>query len=116
MTAAGKSVTVPSGQDSFAAIDTGTTLIGGPNDILNGGAGADTFVFLPHFGANMVNNFAPGTDALQFSQSMFADDDAVLSHAQQVGSDVVITRDSLNVLTLHNMQLTNLQASDIFII
>ena len=49
-----------------------TTLIGGPNDILNGGAGADTFVFPASFGSNTVNNFTPGTDALQFSQSMFA--------------------------------------------
>jgi hypothetical protein len=87
-----------------------TTLIGGPNDILNGGAGADTFVFLSNFGTNTVNNFTPGTDALQFSQLMFADADAVLSDAQQVGSDVVITHDSPDVLTLHNMQLTNLHA------
>ena len=105
-----------SGGQTLTAGSSPTTLIGGPNDILNGGAGADTFVFPPNFGANTVNNFAPGTDALQFSQSMFADAAAVLSDAQQVGSDVVITHDSLNVVTLHNMQLTNLHASDIFII
>src|SRR5262249_30469086 len=105
-----------SGGQTLTAGDSPTTLIGGPNDILNGGPGADTSVFPPNFGANTVNNFAPGTDALQFSQSMFADAAAVLSDAQQVGSDVVITHDSLNVLTLQNMQLTNLHASDIFII
>jgi hypothetical protein len=32
----------------------GTTLIGGPNDILNAGAGADTFVFPPDFGLNTL--------------------------------------------------------------
>ena len=105
-----------SGGQTLTAGSSPTTLIGGPNDILNGGAGADTFVFLPNFGANTVNNFAPGTDALQFSQSTFADAQAVLSDAQQVGSDVVITHDSLDVVTLHNMQFANLHASDVHII
>ena len=105
-----------SGGQTLTAGSSPTTLIGGPNDILNGGAGADTFVFLPNFGANTVNNFAPGTDALQFNQSTFADAQAVLSDAQQVGSDVVITHDSLDVVTLHNMQFANLHASDVHII
>ena len=105
-----------SGGQTLTAGSTPTTLIGGPNDILIGGAGADTFVFPPNFGANTVNNFAPGTDALQFSQSMFADAAAVLSVAQQAGSDVVITHDSLDVVTLQSIQLTNLHASDFHII
>ena len=82
----------------------------------NGGAGADTFVFPANFGSNTVNNFTPGTDALQFSQSMFATVAAVLSDAQQVGSNVVITHDPQNVVTLHNMQLANLHASHIHIL
>ncbi len=93
-----------------------TTLIGGPNDILNGGAGADTFVFPTNFGHNTVNNFTPNTDALQFNQSMFAAVAAVLNDAQQVGSNVVITHDPQNVVTLQNMQLSNLHASDIHIV
>ena len=105
-----------SGGQTLTAGSTPTTLIGGPNDILIGGAGADTFVFPPNFGANTVNNFAPGTDALQFSQSMFADAAAVLSVAQQAGSDVVITHDLLDVVTLQSIQLTNLHASDFHII
>ena len=47
---------------------------------------------------------------------MFANAAAVLSDAQQVGSDVVITHDSLDVVTLHNMQLANLHASDFHIV
>ena len=105
-----------SGGQTLTAGSSPTTLIGGPNDILIGGAGADTFVFPPNFGANTVNNFVPGTDALQFSHSMFADAAAVLSDAQQVGSDVVITHDSLDVVTLQSVQLTNLHASDFHII
>jgi len=34
ITVQGSSVTVPSGSSSFAAIDTGTTLIGGPSDVI----------------------------------------------------------------------------------
>ena len=105
-----------SGGQTLTATGGTTTLIGGANDILNGGAGADTFVFPANFGSNTVNNFTPGTDALQFSQSMFATVAAVLSDAQQVGSNVVITHDPQNVVTLQNMQLANLHASDIHIL
>ena len=104
------------GGQTLTATGGATTLIGGPNDVLNGGAGADTFVFPANFGSNTVNNFTPGTDALQFSQSMFATVAAVLNDAQQVGSNVVITHDPQNVVTLHNTQLSNLHASDIHIV
>jgi hypothetical protein len=105
-----------SGGQTLTAGSSPTTLIGGPNDILNGGSSSDTFVFLQNFGANTVNNFTQGMDELQFSQSIFSDPDAALSAAQQVGSDVVITHDALNVVTLHNVQLVNLQASDFQIV
>jgi len=93
-----------------------STLIGGPNDILNGGPGADTFVFLPNFGANTVNNFTPLVDTLQFSQSVFADATTALGHAEQAGTDVVITQDAQDVVTLHNVQLANLHATDFHIV
>ncbi len=105
-----------SGGQTLNAGSSPTTLIGGPNDILNGGAGADTFVFPTNFGHNTVNNFTPNADALQFSQSMFATVAAVLSDAQQVGSNVVITHDAQNAVTLQNMLLSNLHASDIHIV
>jgi Ca2+-binding RTX toxin-like protein len=103
----GQTLTAGSGQ---------TTLIGGPNDILNGGAGADTFVFKADFGSNTVNNFTPAADVLEFSQSMFASVAAVFDDAQQVGADVVITHDALNVVTLHNTQLADLHASNFHIV
>jgi hypothetical protein len=93
-----------------------SVLIGGPNDILNGGPGADTFVFLQNFGANTVNNFTPQVDALEFSQSIFADVATVLGDAQQVGIDVVITQDAQDVVTLHNVQLANLHATDFHLV
>jgi hypothetical protein len=93
-----------------------STLIGGPNDILNGGPGADTFVFVQNFGANTVNNFTPLVDALEFSHSIFADAAAVLGDAQQVGTDVVITQDAQDVVTLHDVQLANLHAADFHLV
>jgi 20S proteasome alpha/beta subunit len=105
-----------SGGQTLTAGGSPTTLIGGPNDILNGSSGPDTFVFLPSLGANTVNNFVPGKDTLQFSQSVFADANAALNSAHQVGSDVAITLDSNDVVTLHNIQVANLHASDFHIV
>jgi Ca2+-binding RTX toxin-like protein len=104
------------GHQTLTATGGSTVLIGGPSDTLNGGAGADTFVFPQSFGAETVKNFTPGTDALQFSQAMFANVAAVLSDAHQVGSNVVITHDPQNVVTLQNLQISNLHASDIHIV
>src|SRR6185436_16199129 len=61
------------GNQTLTAGGGSTTLIGGPNDILNAGAGADTFVFRPEFGSNTINGFAGGTDAIQFDHTIFAD-------------------------------------------
>jgi pimeloyl-ACP methyl ester carboxylesterase len=101
-----------SGGQTLAAGNGPTTLIGGPNDVLIGGASADTFVFLPNSGANTINSFTPAVDKLQFSKSTFVDAAAALSNAHQTGSDIVITQDSLDTVTLHNLQLANLHASD----
>ena len=89
-----------------------TALIGGPNDILNAGAGPDAFVFRSDFGSNTVNGFAAGLDSIQFDHAVFADMGAVQSHMQQFGSDVVIAEDAQNLVTLHNVLLSNLHASD----
>jgi Ca2+-binding RTX toxin-like protein len=105
-----------SGGQTLAAGGSPTTLIGGPNDILTAGAAADTFVFRPNFGANTVNNFVPGTDTLEFSKAVFADAATALSNTHQVGSDVAITYDSQDVVTLHDLQIGNLHASDFHIV
>jgi hypothetical protein len=114
----GVSPTVLNGQTGGQTLTASgpSTLIGGPNDILNGGPGADTFVFLQNFGANTVNSFTPSVDALEFSQSIFTDAATLLGHAQQVGTDVVITQDAQDVVTLHNVQLANLHATDFLLV
>lgn len=35
LTVQGSSISIPSGSSSYAAIDTGTTLVGGPSDIIS---------------------------------------------------------------------------------
>ena len=104
------------GNQTLTAGASPTSLIGGPNDILNAGAGADMFVFPPNFGSNTVNGYKAGTDALEFSHSTVADVAAVLGHTQQVGSDVVIAIDPQDTVTLHNVLLANLHPSDFHII
>ena len=105
-----------SGGQTLTAIGNTTTLIGGPNDILSGGAGADTFVFRPGFGSNTINGFAVGTDTIQFDHTIFTDVADVQSHMQQIGSNVVIAHDPQNVVTLHDVLLANLHLSDFHIV
>jgi hypothetical protein len=93
-----------------------TTLIGGPTDTLNAGARADTFVFQPDFGTNTINGFTAGTDAIQFDHVTFADTSAVQNHMQLVVSGVVIAHDPQNVVTLHDVLIANLHASDLHIV
>ena len=90
------------------------TLVGAENSTLDDSL--DVFVFKSNFGANEIRGFTPGTDVLELSQSMFANAADVLDHAIQVGSDVVITQDPQNVVTLQNTELAHLHATDIHII
>lgn len=86
------------------------TLTGGEgNDTLTGGSEVDTFVFHAGFGKDTITDFVEGAgikDVIQFDQSMFADFNAVLAAAVQVGLDVEIRLDADNVLTLSNVSLT----------
>ena len=93
-----------------------TTLIGGPHDILIAGAGTDTFVFGPNFGSNSVVGFTAGKDAIQFDHTAFTDFAAVLAHATEAGSDLVIAADAANMVTLKNIDLAGLQKNDIHIV
>jgi hypothetical protein len=104
----------------------GNTLIGGPGDTLTGGSTydpthnlypSDTFVFNgTAFGQNTITDFETTSDVIQFSHTVFADANTALAHATQVGSDVVITYDAHDMVTLKNILLANLSASDFHII
>ena len=84
----------------------------GTDDILSGGAGADTFQFAPSFGHDTIVNFEPGEDKIDFDLAIFATVDDILAHTQQVGSDTVITVDQASSVTLTNVSTSTLSASD----
>jgi Ca2+-binding RTX toxin-like protein len=119
------------GRDTLNGGDGNDTLSGGTgNDALNGGSGNDTlvggagddlFVFMANFGSDVISDyqaginfrFGPTGDALQFDHTLFADDAAVFAHAAQVGSNVVITYDAADTITLLNTSLAALSPDDI---
>lgn len=86
------------------------------SDILYGAAGIDTFVIQPAFGMDTIYNFTTaGTahDYLQFDPTIFAAAANVLAAARQVGTDVVITANAQDQVTLKNATLASLTAADI---
>jgi hypothetical protein len=95
------------------------TLVSTPgNDIMIGaGRAGDTFVFSgTNFGKDVINDFRPGNganhDVIQFSQNAFTSFASVLSHAEQVGSYVVISYNATDSVTLNNVTLNKLTSAD----
>ena len=86
------------------------------NDIMTSGGGADTFVFNGKtFGNDVVTDFRSqgwSHDTIQFSKTAFSSFAAVLAHAAQVGTDVVITYDAADHVTLKNVSLGTLTQHD----
>jgi T5SS/PEP-CTERM-associated repeat protein len=86
------------------------------NDVMLGGASADTFVFLAGFAKDVVNDFvATGSahDIVDFrgisALNSFA---SVTSHAVQSGANVLITLDANDTLTLKGVALSSLTSAD----
>jgi Ca2+-binding RTX toxin-like protein len=104
------------GNDTITAGGVGDTLIGGAgNDTITGGAGIDTFVFHSGFGADIINSFtASGTshDIIQIDKTLFADWAHLLGATTQVGTDLKITYDASDTITLKNVALANFTSAD----
>ena len=105
--------------DSYGASTTQTLTVDVAHAHLMVGTGApDNFVFQPNFGFEVVQNFDPNHDVLQFNSSIFANAQDVLAHAHQVQNDVVITESLGNnghghdTITLTGTQLAALHAND----
>ncbi len=100
------------GNDSLSGGNGNDSLTGGAgDDVMAGGNGNDLFVFESGFGKDTINGFQT-IDRIQFDNDLFADFSSVQAASQQVGADTVITLDADNTITLHNVQLTSLQAND----
>jgi Ca2+-binding RTX toxin-like protein len=92
-------------------------LIGGTdNDYLVGGGNNDTFVFGPGSGRDAVADFTAGAgigDVIEIGGGIFADFDAMLAHAHDVGGSTVIDLDANNSITLTGVLKTSLAADDL---
>ncbi|MEH2499378.1 Ca2+-binding RTX toxin-like protein [Bradyrhizobium sp. AZCC 1678] len=88
---------------------------GAGNDTLTGGAGNDAFVFHAGFGQDTITDFTAGSDLIELHDGIFADANAALAAATQVGSDTLITVDASTTILLQNVALANLHASDFHI-
>ncbi|WP_371259555.1 beta strand repeat-containing protein [Bradyrhizobium sp. URHD0069] len=86
----------------------------GGNDAMTGGAGADTFVYATGDGADQITDFlhvqGDRIDVTGVGGVLGLSD--IVSHAAQQGSDTVITFSPGNSISLQNVTLGSLVASD----
>jgi Ca2+-binding RTX toxin-like protein len=85
------------------------------DDVFDGTASDDTFVFSSNFGHDTIIDFVAGEgtdDVIDVSTDVFADFAAVLAAATQVGDDALITHDTSNSILLKNIALANLHQDD----
>ncbi|MGL3111436.1 VCBS domain-containing protein [Bradyrhizobium sp. BR 1432] len=83
------------------------------NDFLSGGAGADTFVYASGGGFDFIQDFVHGQDKIDLTgvYGIYSLSD-LQSHAEQSGPNTIITFSSGDGLTLQNVTLSSLTASD----
>jgi Ca2+-binding RTX toxin-like protein len=106
---------VSSGSAILGSTGSNTLTSTAGNDLFVGNGQADTFVFAPNFGKDVINDFrASGLshDVVQFSKSIFDNFADVLAHATQSGQSVVIADHAGDSLTLKNTKLTDLNTAD----
>ena len=86
------------------------------NQTFFGNGGSDTFVFSNNFGHDTIADYQASNDVIEFSHSVFSDFASVLDHATQVNTDVVITLDSHNSLTLHDTTISQLASNQFHLV
>jgi hypothetical protein len=103
------------GADQLSGEQGSDLLDGGAGiDLLTGGAGSDTFVFRGNFGSDTVADLR-SEDVITFDD-VFTSFMTVRTASQQVGADTVITAQDGSSITLKNVMLSSLQASDFMFI
>jgi serralysin len=102
------------GNDTLIGNELGNTLNGNAgNDVLTGGGGADQFWHLAGGGLDRITDFDPGAgEFVVLSSSQFADYAAVQAAMTQSGANVVITFSASQTLTLENVTIGQLSATN----
>jgi hypothetical protein len=116
---AGDDIITGTAAEDFLNGSSGDDILNGlaGNDILNGGPGADEFVFTDGSGQDVIVDFdVSGGDSLNLQTFGFADTDAVLAVTLDIGSDAFIQLDSDDSLTLVGISMTDLEASDAWLL
>ena len=105
-----------SGADKLIGNAIGNRLDGGGGaDTLTGGAGDDTFVFWAGYGSDVITDFMVGGAIDEIDLSGYAGYHQlgdVLRNASQVGANTVVAAGAGNSLTLQNVSMGSLTASD----
>jgi hypothetical protein len=82
------------------------------NDTLTGGFGWDVFKFDLSSGNDTIMDYSPGEDWLDLSAYGFTSFAQIMSHANQVGTNVVINLTATDSVTLQGIQLDWLRPAD----
>lgn len=105
---------------TYASVIVGTSgsdiLFGGTgNDLLTGGAGSDIFAISKGYGSDTISDLQAGVggDILRIQNYGFATFAKFVAAATQLGSDTVVTLSSTETLTLQNVALSSLVASNV---
>ncbi len=104
------------GDDRLRGDEGNDTLNGGTgDDNFFGGTGADVFLFEDGDGDDLIKDFEDDIDVIRLLDYGFADADAALATAAQVGSDVVFTLGDGDILTVEDATLAQL-ANDLEVV
>jgi hypothetical protein len=111
--------TITAGPSSSITIGSGAdTIYAGASDTINLGRGSDLIAFGVNpsaltIGNEVVNNFVPKQDVIEFNQALFANYAAVIGAATQSGPDTIITLPSNEgTVTLNNIAPSSLTAQN----
>lgn len=66
-------------------------------------------------GQDVITDFAPGSDVLEFRDGIFADAAAALAAATASGTNTLITIDASNSVLVQNVAVANLHLADFHI-
>jgi hypothetical protein len=84
---------------------------GGGNDTLTGGGGSDTFVINGSVGQDVITDFNTALDLIDLS-AFYSNFSSVQAASSQQGANTVIQLGGGGTLTLDNVTMSSLQASD----